>query len=59
VAADAGPPRLVAWPYPRDPGEVTLLDLGTVPGYVAALAVLGRCAAVKPRDGSALLAELP
>ena len=59
VAADAGPPRLASWPYPRDPGEVTLLDLGTVPGYVAALAVLGRCAAVKPRDGSALLAGLP
>jgi 4'-phosphopantetheinyl transferase len=59
VAADAGPPRLVAWPYPRDPGEVTLLDLEAAPGYVAALAVLGRCAAVTPRDGSALLAELP
>jgi 4'-phosphopantetheinyl transferase len=59
VAADAGPPRLVSWPYPRDPGEVTLLDLDAAPGYVAALAVLGHCAAVTPRDGSALLAELP
>jgi len=59
VAADAGPPRLVSWPYPPDPGEVTLLDLDAAPGYVAALAVLGRCAAVTPRDGSALLAELP
>jgi len=59
VAADAGPPRLASWPYPRDPGEVTLLDLDTAPGYVAALAVLGPCAAVAPRDGSALLAELP
>jgi 4'-phosphopantetheinyl transferase len=58
VAADAGPPRLVAWPYPRDPRAVTLLDLGAAPGYVAALAVLGRCAAVAPRDGSALLAGL-
>jgi len=59
VAADGGPPRLAAWPYPRDPGEVSLLDLEAAPGYVAALAVLGRCAAVTPRDGSALLAELP
>jgi 4'-phosphopantetheinyl transferase len=56
VAADAGPPRLVAWPYPRDPRAVTLLDLDAAPGYVAALAVLGRCAVVAPRDGSALLA---
>lgn len=59
VAADAGPPRLAAWPYPRDPGEVSLLDLDAAPGYVAALAVLGRCTAVTPRDGSALLAGLP
>ena len=58
VAADTGPPRLVAWPYPRDPREVTLLDLDAAPGYVAALAVLGRCTAVTPREGSALLAEL-
>lgn len=58
VAADAGPPRLVSWPYPRDPREVTLLDLDAAPGYVAALAVLGRCTAVTPRDGSALLAGL-
>jgi 4'-phosphopantetheinyl transferase len=58
VAADAGPPRLVAWPYPRDPRALTLLDLDAAPGYVAALAVLGRCAAVAPRDGSALLAGL-
>jgi 4'-phosphopantetheinyl transferase len=58
VAADAGPPRLVAWPYPRDPRAVTLLDLDAAPGYVAALAVLGRCAAVAARDGSALLAAL-
>jgi 4'-phosphopantetheinyl transferase len=58
VAADAGPPRLTSWPYPRDPREVTLLDLDAAAGYVAALAVLGRCAAVTARDGSALLAEL-
>jgi 4'-phosphopantetheinyl transferase len=56
VAADAGLPRLAAWPYPGDPGTVSLLDLDAAPGYVAALAVLGRCAAVTPRDGSALLA---
>jgi hypothetical protein len=58
VAAEAGPARLVAWPYPQDPRAVTLLDLDAAPGYVAALAVLGRCAAVAPRDGSALLAAL-
>ena len=27
VAADAGPPRLVSWPYPRSPHSVSLLDL--------------------------------
>lgn len=58
VAADGGPPQLAAWPYPRDPRTVTLLDLDTAPGYVAALAVLGRCVTVTPRDGSALLAGL-
>ena len=58
VAADAGPPRLVSWPYPRDPRAVTLLDLDAAPGYVAALAVLGRCEAVTARDGSTLLAAL-
>jgi 4'-phosphopantetheinyl transferase len=58
VAADAGPPRLVAWPYPRDPRTVTLLDLEAAPGYLAALAVLGRCEAVTARDGSTLLAAL-
>jgi 4'-phosphopantetheinyl transferase len=58
VAADAGSPRLTSWPYPRDPRAVTLLDLDAAAGYVAALAVLGRCAAVTARDGSALLAEL-
>jgi 4'-phosphopantetheinyl transferase len=58
VAADAGPPRLVSWPYERSPREVTLLDLDAAAGYVAALAVLGPCTAVTPRDGSALLTEL-
>ncbi len=57
VAADGGPPRLVSWPGPRPPQGVSLLDLD-VPdtGYVAALAVIGRCEAVRSRDGSALLA---
>jgi 4'-phosphopantetheinyl transferase len=58
VAADAGPPRLVSWPYPRSPREVSLLDLDAAAGYVAALAVIGRCQAVRARDGSALLSGL-
>jgi 4'-phosphopantetheinyl transferase len=58
VAADAGPPRLVSWPYERSPREVTLLDLDAAAGYVAALAVLGPCTAVTRLDGSALLAGL-
>jgi 4'-phosphopantetheinyl transferase len=58
VAADAGPPRLVAWPYPQDPRSVSLHDLNTEPGYVAAIAVLGRCDAVLTRNGSALLTGL-
>ena len=58
VAADAGPPRLVSWPYPRSPREVSLLDLDVDAGYVAALAVIGRCEAVRARDGSALLADV-
>jgi len=57
VAADAGPPRLVSWPYPRPPRSVSLLDLDAGAGYVAALAVLGRCDTVRARDGSALLAD--
>ena len=57
VAADAGPPRLVSWPYPRSPRSVSLLDLEVATGYVAALAVIGRCEAVRARDGSALLAD--
>jgi len=36
---------------------VSLLDLDADTGYVAALAVIGRCDAVRARDGSALLAE--
>ena len=56
VAAAAGAPRLVAWPYPQDPDAVSLVDLDTEAGYVAALAVIGRCDTVRARDGSALLA---
>ena len=58
VAADPAVPRLVAWPYPQDPRSVSLLDLDPGPGYVAALAVIGRCRAAPARDGSALLAGL-
>ena len=56
VAADAGPPRLLSWPYSRSVHSVALLDLDVDAGYVAALAVIGRCDAVRARDGSALLA---
>ena len=58
VAVDGGPPRLVSWPYPRSPRSVSLLDLDVAAGYVAALAVIGRCQAVRARDVSALLAAL-
>ena len=57
VAADLAVPRVTAWPYPQDPRSVSLLDLDPGPGYVAALAVLGRCHAVPARDGTALLGE--
>ena len=59
VAADLAVPRVTAWPYPQDPQRVSLLDLDPGPGYVAALAVLGRCGAAPAADGSALLAEAP
>jgi 4'-phosphopantetheinyl transferase len=55
VVVATGPPRLVAWPYPEDPRSVSLFDLDAEPGYVAALAVLGRCDTVRAGDGSALL----
>jgi 4'-phosphopantetheinyl transferase len=56
VVSPAGqPPRLLAWPYPQAPEDVSLFDLDVQPGYVAALAVIGRCAGVRARDGSALL----
>jgi 4'-phosphopantetheinyl transferase len=56
VAADGGPPRLVSWPYPRSPRSVSLHDLDAAAGYVAALAVIGRCDTVRAGDGSVLLA---
>jgi hypothetical protein len=56
VAVDSGAPRVVSWPYPRPPETVSLRDLETETGYVAAIAVIGRCDAVQAGDGSALLA---
>jgi 4'-phosphopantetheinyl transferase len=56
VAADHGPARVTSWPYPQAPETVSVRDLDAGPGYVAALAVLGRCSAVRTADGSALLA---
>lgn len=58
VTAAGGAPRLVAWPYPLAPESVSLHDLDTEPGYVGALAVIGRCDTVRTRDGSALLTGL-
>jgi len=59
MAETRGAPRLVSWPYPQPPETVSLRDLAAEPGYVAALAVIGRCDAVRARDGSALLAARP
>jgi 4'-phosphopantetheinyl transferase len=56
IAGAPGAPRLVSWPYPQAPQNVSLLDLDAESGYVAALAVIGRCDSVRVRDGSALLA---
>jgi 4'-phosphopantetheinyl transferase len=56
VAGGAEPPRLISWPYPQAPQSASLLDLDAGAGYVAALAVIGPCRAVRARDGSALLA---
>jgi 4'-phosphopantetheinyl transferase len=56
VAAPTAPPRVLAWPYPDPPDRVTLRDLDVGPGYVAALAVLGRCDEIISQDGTALLA---
>jgi len=56
VPDSGGPPRVTSWPYPQAPETVSLLDLDAGLGYVAALAVLGRCTAARSEDGSALLA---
>lgn len=56
ITAPAAPPEVLAWPYEQEPGTVTLRDLDAGPGYVAALAVLGRCDEIISRDGTALLA---
>jgi 4'-phosphopantetheinyl transferase len=56
VLAD-DPLRVVSWPYPAPPENVTLFDLAPGPGYVAALAVIGDCGDVVSHDGTALLAE--
>jgi 4'-phosphopantetheinyl transferase len=55
VAGAQGTPRLVSWPYPQAPQSVSLRDLEVETGYLAALAVIGRCDSVRVRDGSALL----
>jgi 4'-phosphopantetheinyl transferase len=61
IVVAAGPdsgglPRVTSWPYPQAPETVSLRDLDAGSGYVGALAVLGRCSAIRPGDGSALLA---
>jgi 4'-phosphopantetheinyl transferase len=58
VAGAEGAPRLLAWPYPQAPQGVSLHDLDAGRGYVGALAVIGRCDAVRAGDGSALLTGL-
>ena len=35
------PPRVISWPYPDPPGQVTVTDIDAPHGYLAALAVLG------------------
>jgi 4'-phosphopantetheinyl transferase len=49
------PPRVIAWPYQDSPDSVSLFDLDAPDGYLAALAVIGRCDRVDIRNGSALL----
>ena len=58
VAAPAKQPRVLAWPYPDPPDRVSMQDLDVGPGYVAALAVLGRCDEVISQDGTALLSAM-
>jgi 4'-phosphopantetheinyl transferase len=58
VSPASQPPRVISWPYIEPVAHVTLFDLTADEGYVAALAVIGRCDEVVPGDGSALL-KLP
>jgi 4'-phosphopantetheinyl transferase len=55
VSAPGERARLLSWPAPPRPEEVTLFDLAARPDHVAALAVLGRCDGVVESDGSPLL----
>ena len=55
LSSPATPPSVLAWPYPEPPDSVSLFDLHADEGYVAALAVIGRCDSVVSRNGSALL----
>jgi len=55
VAVDSGAPRVLSWPYPQPPESVSLRDLTAAQGYVAALAVIGRCDTIRTQDGSAYI----
>lgn len=58
VSAAGDPPRLIAWPAELgDARAVSMHDLSPSPGYVATLAVIGRCEEVVNQDGSSLLAS--
>jgi len=59
VSAATKPPKVIAWPYPEPPESVSLFDLDPGAGYVAALAVIGRCDKVVSQDGTALLEAAP
>ena len=56
VSPATEPPIVLSWPYQERPEHVSMFDLDAGEGYVAALAVIGRCDAVIVGDGSALLA---
>lgn len=57
VTAAGDLPRLIGWPvHLGNPRDVSLHDLSPGSGYVATLAVIGRCEVVVDHDGSALLA---
>ncbi|HEX6518688.1 MAG TPA: 4'-phosphopantetheinyl transferase superfamily protein [Streptosporangiaceae bacterium] len=58
LSSPAAPPDVLAWPYPQPPDSVSLFDLHADEGYVAALAVIGRCDSVVSRSGTALLEDV-